>query len=99
MNFDWESNRKIRTTREADLSARKLSEKYGRFEKQWKGLKLFLEKSPERGKAKKLESGRIVYVITRGSGYENTDLPEIMAVYEYNDKEVTIFDVAVDDSI
>ncbi len=93
MDYDWEISRKIVTTAQADQSIERLSKEYGRFVSQWEGLKWFLERSPEKGKAKKLESGRIVYVINRYSGYKNTGLYEILAVYEYNDKEVKVFDV------
>jgi len=95
MDYDWEPKRTVVTTKEAKNSIKRLSETYSRFDQQWKGLKLFLEKTPEKGKAKKLESGRIIYVITRGSAYENTGLHEIMAVYTYNDNEVNVFDVAI----
>ncbi len=95
MDYDWETRRNIITTSRAKKSIEEYSEKYDRFDEQWQGLKHLLERNPEKGKAKKLESGSLVYVMHRHSGYPYTDLHEIFALYKYNEKEVTVYGVGI----
>ena len=89
----WTTHRSIVEEAAAQKSVETLSKKFDRFSEQWEGLQWLLAREPDTTSAKQEKDG-VQYCLAHRKGNAQFNIPDIAAVYTFNDKEVVVLDVA-----
>lgn len=90
----WGNYRTIIESQQVEARVEALKRKYERFADQWEGLKWLVSRMPEEVSLRKVV-GDTEYRLTHRTGEAEIGLPDIAAVYTFDDNNVEIIAVEV----
>ena len=91
---NWGNYRTIIESQQVEAKVEALKRKYERFASQWEGLKWLVSRMPEEVSLRKVV-GDAEYRLAHRTGEAEIGLPDIAAVYTFDDNNVEIIAVEV----